>query len=56
MTDKTHTLRLIVADCVQNELRWQEPDVPVDLHRLGDRIADDVIRRIKAAGIKVEAA
>jgi hypothetical protein len=54
MKDET-ALRLIVADCVVDELRWTnaEPEALIDLDRLSDRIADEVIRRLRAAGMKV---
>jgi len=53
MSDATHTLRAIVADCVENELRWQTPGALIEPNRVGNRVADDVVRRMRDAGIQV---
>ena len=50
MTDATLTLHRIIADCVQNELRWREAGAPIDLFQLGEGIATDVLRRLRDAG------
>jgi hypothetical protein len=50
MIDETETLRRIIADAVQNELRYATADS--DLFAMGRAIANEVMRRLEAAGIK----
>ena len=51
MKDETVTLSRIVADCVQSQFRYL--DNKVDPHAFGDRVAREVIGRLRSARIDV---
>ena len=53
MIDETVTLRRIIADCVQSQFRYLDNRDRVDPHWFGDRVAQEVMDRLRSAGIEV---
>ena len=53
MKDETVTLSRIVADCVQSQFRYLDNPAEVDPRGFGDRVAREVIGRLRSARIDV---